>query len=325
MRQKISLVVPIRDEESSVRPLLESIFAQETLPDEVIFVDGGSRDGTLQAVSAYIAEGHAVKVITAGPSYPGRGRNIGIGAAQNELIALADAGTVLEKPWLKELASKMTDGSPVDVVFGVYDPMANTFFKRWSSVAFVPPRRVVEGVRMRTYSVTSMLIKKRVWEEVGGFPDLRSAEDRIFIEKIREGSYTISFAPSARILWDVPAGPGELFSKFYLYSFHGIKANKMKDWHVPVMRIYVSMIPFIALGVMISTYLFAIPVLLFIARAFHLIFEKEEGSIFKKINPAAFMCVFFSMVLIDLALLCGIGRFIATRFYKEAHCAQRKI
>ncbi|MBK7706930.1 MAG: glycosyltransferase [Acidobacteria bacterium] len=38
----ISLVIPIRNEETSIKQLVESITQQTLVPDEVILVDGGS-------------------------------------------------------------------------------------------------------------------------------------------------------------------------------------------------------------------------------------------------------------------------------------------
>ena len=50
---RVSLVVPLRDEEGSVADLIRSLLAQTRPPDEVVLVDGGSTD--------------------AGPYYLGRG------------------------------------------------------------------------------------------------------------------------------------------------------------------------------------------------------------------------------------------------------------
>src|SRR3972149_6700460 len=49
----VSLVATVLNESSSIAALLDSILAQERLPDEVVIVDGGSRDGTLEALRSY--------------------------------------------------------------------------------------------------------------------------------------------------------------------------------------------------------------------------------------------------------------------------------
>ena len=41
---RISVVVPVRDEEDSIRDLLESLLAQTRPPDEIVITDGGSID-----------------------------------------------------------------------------------------------------------------------------------------------------------------------------------------------------------------------------------------------------------------------------------------
>ena len=45
---RISLIVPVRDEEGSLARLVSSIRAQTRQPDEIILVDGGSTDRTVE-------------------------------------------------------------------------------------------------------------------------------------------------------------------------------------------------------------------------------------------------------------------------------------
>ncbi|HEV2765010.1 MAG TPA: glycosyltransferase, partial [Pyrinomonadaceae bacterium] len=49
---RVSLVVPVRDEAETIDELLSSIAAQTRPPDEVLIVDGGSRDDTVARVRA---------------------------------------------------------------------------------------------------------------------------------------------------------------------------------------------------------------------------------------------------------------------------------
>ena len=45
--RRVSLVVPVRNEEGSLAALVESIRRQTRAPDEVVLVDGGSTDRTV--------------------------------------------------------------------------------------------------------------------------------------------------------------------------------------------------------------------------------------------------------------------------------------
>ena len=48
--EKASLVITIRNEEKSIEGLLDSILNQTKQPDQIVIVDGGSTDGTINKI-----------------------------------------------------------------------------------------------------------------------------------------------------------------------------------------------------------------------------------------------------------------------------------
>ena len=56
MRQTVSVICTVLNEGESIKGLLDSLAAQTRLPDEIIFVDGGSRDNTVDILNSYAAE-----------------------------------------------------------------------------------------------------------------------------------------------------------------------------------------------------------------------------------------------------------------------------
>ena len=129
-RLQVTLVVPVRNEERSLRRLVESIRAQTRPPDEVILVDGGSVDGTVAVAGALTAYDPRFRVIEAGDATPGCGRNVGIAAARFDWVALTDAGIRLEPMWLERLLDVAEADPAIEVVYGNYEPVARTFFER---------------------------------------------------------------------------------------------------------------------------------------------------------------------------------------------------
>jgi len=88
----ISVVVPVWNEESSVRALLEGLLAQTLPPDEIVITDGGSTDRTPAIIEEFIARGAPVKLIREEFSMPGRARNQGVRHSRNEGVAFTEAG-----------------------------------------------------------------------------------------------------------------------------------------------------------------------------------------------------------------------------------------
>ena len=107
---KVSVIVPVRDEEDSIRELLDSLLQQTRPPDEIVITDGGSADATPQIIEEYIRKGAPVRLIRAGAALPGRGRNLGAAQASFEWLGFTDAGIRLASNWLETLAAKAEIG-----------------------------------------------------------------------------------------------------------------------------------------------------------------------------------------------------------------------
>ena len=125
---KISVIIPVRNEESSIRALLEGLLGQTLKPAEIVITDGGSTDATPQIISEYVERGAPIRLLRADAALPGRGRNLAAAQAANDWIAFIDAGITPEPTWLELLAerarsrSEVGDSGEVDVVYGSYDP-----------------------------------------------------------------------------------------------------------------------------------------------------------------------------------------------------------
>ena len=57
MKNKISLIVTILNEAQNIELLLSSMMMQSRKPDEVVIVDGGSKDRTTELIKQYLQLG----------------------------------------------------------------------------------------------------------------------------------------------------------------------------------------------------------------------------------------------------------------------------
>jgi glycosyltransferase involved in cell wall biosynthesis len=229
---RVSVAVPVRNEERTLGPLLDSLLAQTLPPDEIILADGGSTDGTVAVARTYADRG--VRVLEIGPAYPGRGRNEAIVAARNDWIALTDAGCVADPGWLAGLtALGQTLGGP-GIVFGTYEPQLKSEWDVAQALAFVSP--VNPATQTRSPSVASILVHRTVWYRTGRFPEhLRAAEDLLFIRRIEASGTPVAHAPTAVVRWNLARGPQAVFRRFRLYSGHHLAAGLYRSWHLRVL------------------------------------------------------------------------------------------
>src|SRR5437763_7883477 len=101
-RMKITVVVPVRNEETSIHSLLSGLRQQTRPPDEVIIVDGGSTDETPAIVESEINSTSNLRLIREPKALPGRGRNVDARAAANEWLGVIDAGVAPGCDWLSK-------------------------------------------------------------------------------------------------------------------------------------------------------------------------------------------------------------------------------
>ena len=150
---KVSLITTVLDGADHIAAFLASVAAQTRPPDEVVVVDGGSTDGTLDLVPA---TDHVTTILEPGANIA-RGRNVALAAATHDVIAVTDADCVLEPDWLERILEPIEAGA--DVSMGFYRPLARGFFE--ACMASSEPLRRARRHRSRHVHAQ---------REVGGVP-----------------------------------------------------------------------------------------------------------------------------------------------------------
>ncbi|MFH1996802.1 MAG: glycosyltransferase [Candidatus Omnitrophota bacterium] len=309
---KISLVIPVKNEAKNIERLLRSISRQTRIPDEVVLVNAGSMDRTEDIIRGYNDKRLAIRTVSLQGAYPGTARNVGVTSAAYDCIAFTDAGIELNDTWLEALTATMEKDPSIDVVYGNYTPRTDTFFKRCLAMAFVAPLRKVPGGSMRTRFIASSLMRRNVWREVGGFPDFRAAEDRIFMEKIDMKNFKVSRNQNAGLLWDIPENAGRTFRRFFSYSYHDLRAGKARDWHIPVLRMYCAGVVLAVLGFFVSpVFLFLLGAGLFFRIARRISSHRDERYFSLPLVGLYLFGTGFVILLIDAALFLGWGKYLS--------------
>ncbi|EKE15471.1 MAG: glycosyltransferase [uncultured bacterium] len=96
---KVSVVIPVYNEEKLIKNCLDSLIMQDVKADEIIIVDNNCTDNTINIVRKY----SNIRIIKEKKQGMIPSRNTGFNNAKYEIIAKCDADTVLPVDWIKNI------------------------------------------------------------------------------------------------------------------------------------------------------------------------------------------------------------------------------
>ncbi|MCI0474772.1 MAG: glycosyltransferase [Anaerolineales bacterium] len=247
----VSLILTVKNEADALPRLLDSIAAQTRAPDEIVVVDGGSTDATLDVLNAR-APSLPLTIIASPGANISQGRNIAIRAARGDIICATDAGVRLEPEWAEELIKPLDEeqsavsgqrSAVVDVVSGFFVPDPQSVFETALAATTLP---VLADIIPEKFlpSSRSVAFRKRAWEQVNGYPEwLDFCEDLIFDFALRNAGFCFAFAPRAIAHFRPRASLRAFFKQYYQYARGDGKANLWFLRHVIRYTTYLIALP----------------------------------------------------------------------------------
>ncbi len=104
----VTVVVPFYNEEDSIKDCIVSLSKQDFEPFEIIAVDDGSTDGSVE-----ICEQLKVEVLRQNHRGPGAARNLGARHAKGNILVLIDADMVFATDYVSKLVTPIIRGEAV--------------------------------------------------------------------------------------------------------------------------------------------------------------------------------------------------------------------
>jgi len=225
---------------------MDSLVAQTQAPDEIIMVDGGSRDSTVQILQSY-CDKLPIRILIEPGCTISQGRNRAIEAAQSELIAATDAGLWLSPLWVEKLAQPYKHDSNLHVVGGFFEADARSVFEIALGAAV---SRLLDEIVPDTFlpGSRSIAYRKSDWLAVGGYPEwLDFGEDMVFALNLRRLSLPFAFAPEAIIHFRPRGTLRAFFKQYHHYACGDGKADLWRYRHLLRYGTYLLAIPLIGL------------------------------------------------------------------------------
>jgi len=158
---KISVVVPVLNEQDNILVCLKHISAQTRPADEIIVVDNGSTDDTMPLIRKHFPQVRILHETVKGTT---PARNKGFNNVRGDIIARTDADTRVPRSWLKRIETNFHK-KEIDAVTGplvFYDLKGSstmTMFKAYM-------RTMYRMLDFHLLHGPNFAIKKEMWSKV---------------------------------------------------------------------------------------------------------------------------------------------------------------
>jgi len=179
----VSVVIPVLNGGETLAQTLSSLRSQARLPKEfeIIVVDNGSTDNTLE-----VAQSYDVKIFNEAKKGPAAARNCGLHKAEGDIIVHVDADTVPSRRWLSSLIALFEDPSVIIAggrVIG-YPPVTGAERFMSSHGIWEPENNIFRPLFPFVPSL-NLAVRKQAALDIGGWCDsMLTGEDVDFTHRL---------------------------------------------------------------------------------------------------------------------------------------------
>jgi peptidoglycan-N-acetylglucosamine deacetylase len=205
----VSIIVPAFNEEVNVLKTIETLLKSTHKNIEIVFVDDGSTDNTLDKVKLLFADHPMVKIFTKINGGKASAINYGIENASAEIVVCIDADTQLAHDAISELISDFADSTVASVAGNVKVGNKLNLLTRWQSIEYTTSQNfdrlafdVVNGIMVVPGAIGAF--RKSAVKKVGGFSTDTLAEDCDITLKLLDEGYKVKTNNRAIAYTEVP-------------------------------------------------------------------------------------------------------------------------
>jgi len=232
---KVSLITTVKNEAANASEWLNSLLRQNRIPDEVVIVDGGSTDGTVNIIREFAKSSTiSVRVIEVPGFNIAQGRNMAIQNANYPVIASTDFGCILDRDWLRLLILPFEMDINIEVSAGYYQVIGKRSKYQVTAKLFVAELNSIDPGSFLPSS-RSVAFTRTAWSKAGGYPEwlTDAAEDTLFDFELKRCGGHWAFVPEAKVYWSVSKSFPRALRTIYRYAKGdgevGLFANNY--WH----------------------------------------------------------------------------------------------
>lgn len=229
----VSILIPAYNEEITAVKTIESLL-QLNYPDfELLFIDDGSNDKTVEVITQRFKNNPKIKILTKANGGKASALNYGITHCKNDFIVCIDADTQLNKEAVRNLMMGFVNEEIAAIAGTVKVGNESNFLTKWQSIEYITSqnmdRRAFEVLNSITVIPGAIgAFRKSVVIKVGGFTSDTLAEDCDLTMRILKAGYIVKNCTTAMAYTEAPESL-EMFLKQRFRWSYGVMQSFWKN------------------------------------------------------------------------------------------------
>ena len=325
---KVSVVIPVRNEEKFIGKVLDSILKNDYPKEklEILVIDGMSKDKTREIVKSYSEKYPFIKILDNPHRYTPHALNIGIDNMSGNIMMIAGAHTTYSENYISECVNAIQNG--YDVAGGVMRTLPRSDSPKAVAIARVLSHPFGTGAKYRTREVKKVeevdtvayaLYKKEIFDEVGKFNEnLIRNQDIEMNLRIRRNGGKIVLVPNARSYYYARDTFKALWKNNFENGYWVVKSAKYAEMPFSIRHLVpLLFVLFLISGSILSLFsILAIFIFLFILALYFLIILVSSAGI--GIREKSFRVFLYSLAaFVVLHVGYGVGSIKGLALYRR--------
>ena len=236
METVISVIIPVKNGQRTIKKCIDSILALPRQDVETIIIDDASTDETPKILASY---GDKITVLRSNGTGPSRARNMAIAQAKGAYVAFTDADCVVDTLWLNELMKGFSSimiaavggdqRSPADD--SAFGKQVHGFLKAVGFIADYVKSDSVYVVPTDHNPTCNVMYRTKVLLEAGGFcENLWPGEDLELDHRLKKNGWKFMYNPRAAVYH---YRPGSMEAFIRMMTSYGRVQGVLVRWYGP--------------------------------------------------------------------------------------------
>jgi len=189
MSPLLSIIIPAYNASDFISDAIESVLDQEFKDFELLIINDGSTDSTLEIINEFALKDNRIKAFSIKNSGPSAARNFGINESKGKYLMFLDSDDTFSKNALDKVCSNLKD-NPDMLIFGFYinNISKNQIYEHNAKSVFFNVKNDLDKNFGDLYEKNQLnpvwnkaILTSVVKNNMITFEDYRYGEDRIFV------------------------------------------------------------------------------------------------------------------------------------------------